>query len=206
MEKKFLLTIAGPQSAGKTTVFQMIKNHFPYFNFLSEINPYTFYGEKHLGGAFNDEKTEILIIEKDLEQLKKIKENTVVETGIFHLVYSEIFSPKKTKKFFQEYLNLYYHFQNWLIFIDVKPEISWKRRRKKYQERVKNLSKEKQKEALNRYKNNLYRLYPLWLKYLKIFPFNKIIIKNSYKNFFNFKKEILGKVNLILKNSRGYFL
>src|SRR3989338_11118088 len=97
-----LLIIAGPQSSGKTTAFNYLKSRFPNFYYQEEINPYILMGKNHLGGAFTTHDLEVKLAEADLLMLKNIINHVkghhnciIIETGIFHLVYTEKFCGQK---------------------------------------------------------------------------------------------------------------
>lgn len=201
-----LLIIAGPQSSGKTTAFNYLKNKLinnrkkkETVKFIPEINPYSIAGKNHLGGAFTNKELEIKIIEKDLEILKNIKilpdyiTPIIIETGIFHLVYGEIFCGKSlTNIFYKKYLRLHKNLKTKIIFIETKPKVSWKRRKAIYKKRTANFTNPQgRKEVLERYRLTIERLYPLWLKWYKKMPFEKYMIKNSYKKKEVFLQEVL---------------
>jgi deoxyadenosine/deoxycytidine kinase len=168
-----LITIAGPQSSGKTTFLNVLKNRYQSWRFIPE--------------AFSfDKKLELKIIKNELSLLKSLddKRTTVIETGIFHLVYSEkICGAKIAQNYFKKYLAVYKKFEPLIFFIDTKPEVSWRRRQDKYLDRIKSLGINDEQEIakrLSKYQKNLYALYPLWLKYLEKIPYQKIIFRNSY--------------------------
>lgn len=203
--KEFLI-IAGPQSSGKTTAFNYLKNKLinnhkkkETVKFFPEVNPYSIVGKDHLGGAFTNKELEIKIIKKDLELLKNINSlpdrmtPIIIETGIFHLVYGEIFCGVRiTNSFYQKYLELHKNLKTKIIFIDTKPEVSWKRRKAIYKKRTANFTNpQERKKALERYRLTIERLYPLWLKWYKKLPFEKYMIRNSYKKERLFLREIM---------------
>ncbi|MGB9883701.1 MAG: hypothetical protein ACPLRN_04315, partial [Microgenomates group bacterium] len=109
---------------------------------------------------------------------------------------------KSAKTYFKKYLKIYKNYQSMVIFIDVKPKISWKRRKNKYWQRIKEagiIDKDEIKKRFKKYKKIIFDLYPLWLKYFKIIPFQKIIIKNSYKTKKVFLEETEKKIKNFLK-------
>jgi len=181
-----LITIAGPQSSGKTTFFNLLKNRYKNWRFIEEINPYQLVDKNHPGAVFLDKKLELKILNEDLKTIKSVnsKRTTVIETGIFHLVYGEKFCGVKTsQKYFNKYLKVHKKFESLIFFIDTKPEISWRRQQNKYLKRIKKAGITDEKKTAGRlakYQKNLYDLYPLWLKYLKKIPYQKIVFRNSY--------------------------
>ena len=191
-----LIIIAGPQSSGKTTAFNHLKSKFPDFHYREEINPYLLAGKNHLGGAFTTRELELKLVEADLLMLKNLNalklnlyKAIILETSIFHLVYTEKFCGQKiANNFFEKYLLLQKKFNCLNIFIDTKPEVSFRRRYPTYLKRIKKQNGEINSfEFLKRYQKTIYDLYPLWLKWYDRVPFNKLTIRNSFKT----KKEFL---------------
>jgi nicotinamide riboside kinase len=209
---KKLMIIVGPQSSGKTTLFNFLKTKIKKALFLEEINPFTLVGKKHLGGAFVDLKLEKQIINEDLKRLKKIvyqpseKELVIEETGIFHLIYlKKLANEEICTHYFQKYFRLYNKIFPLIIFIDTKPQISWQRRKQIYLSRLKNITDQKQKKLmLKKYREKIFELYPQWHWLYRYLPFKKIIIKNSYKKKRDFLKEALKIVDLFL-HSKNLF-
>lgn len=201
--KTKLLIIAGPQSSGKTTVFKLLQKKYPNATFVPEVNQYLIYGKKHLGSAYVTKETELLISKEDIRITKKIdrsKKLVIMETGIFHAAYLEKLVGRKTAdKFYPKYLDAHTGLDPIILFIDTKPQTSFKRRKKIYLKRIADAkikdSKVKQ-EMLEKYKKNIYDLYPFWIKYYKKFPFKKVVIKNSRKSYNKFIDEVL----LLTKN------
>lgn len=190
-----LIIIAGPQSSGKTTLFNVLKNRFQSWRFIDELNPYRVVNKDHPGAAFIDKALELKLLEEDLKVIKTIdnKRTTVIETGIFHVVYGDKFCGAKiAQKYLEKYLKLHEKLESLIFFIDTKPEVSWRRRQNKYLERIKKLGISDEKEVtkhLAKYQKNLYSLYPLWLKYLEKCPYKKIVFRNSYINEDEFIRE-----------------
>jgi len=190
-----LVIIAGPQSSGKTTLFNVLKNRYPNLRFIDEVNVYQLAGENHPGGAFSDKTLELKLLEEDLNRLKNVddKRTTVIETGIFHLVYCEKFCGRDTARIYLEkYVQIYNKLQPLLFFIDTKPEISWRRRQEKYKDRIARAGITDEKDIikkLSRYQKHLFALYPIWLKFFDKIPYEKIIYRNSYVSEAEFIRE-----------------
>lgn len=95
--------------------------------------------------------------------------------------------------FYKRYVDIYKKYNPIIIFLDTKPRVSWRRRKPYYLERIKKSGitdvKEKQK-MLKKYRQTIDDLYPLWLKWYKKFPFEKYMIKNSYKSYKKFVDEV----------------
>jgi len=197
-----LITIAGPQSSGKTTVCQMVKLKHPEWNYLEETNPYTLTDGNHPGAAFTTKKLELQIVNEDIRKIKKINrlsDINLIETGIMHLMYLEAMINKKTAdRYFDSYLKAHEGLKTIIIFIDTKPEISWLRRKNKYKTRVEGFDcPSDKKKALQKYKDAIFRFYPLWIKWLDRIPFEKYVISNSQSSYAEFQRKILDAVSKV---------
>jgi len=198
-----LIIIAGPQSSGKTTLFKVLKNRYQNWRFIEEINPYQF-DKNHPGAVFVDKKLQLKLLKKNLEVIKNIdsKRTTVIEGGIFNLVYGEKFCGAKTAQIYlKKSLKLYKNLDPLIFFIDVKPEVSWRRRQDIYFARIKKQGVTDEKEIsklLTKYQKNLYSLYPLWMKYLEKIPYQKIIFRNSYVGEDEFIREAFLQIQKFL--------
>ena len=68
-----LITIAGPQSSGKSSALKIIKQKYPNINLFEEINPYLVTNKNHLGAAFVDKNLQIKIIKAEIKRTKNSK-------------------------------------------------------------------------------------------------------------------------------------
>ncbi|MFZ6034600.1 MAG: deoxynucleoside kinase [Patescibacteria group bacterium] len=190
------ITIAGPMSAGKTAVMEYLKKRYPSWIFVDEINPRTITKNELIGAAQTSEDLEKKVFSMDIKTLKKIgiNKNVFVETGIFHHAYALRFFTKKDQRlFFRRYLEIYNRRPSFVIYIDTKPHVSWKRRKKKYADRIKKMGITdigKTKAELAKYKKILYEMYSNWTRCYDQVPVPKIVIKNSYKTERQFLKEV----------------
>ncbi len=201
-EKTRLIIIAGPQSSGKTEAIKIISQHFPRFPIYHEVNPYSVESKNHRGGAYTNSSLSKKIVDIDIENIRKIPRDNkinILETGILHLCYIEqICGVFCAENYFKKYISAQKDLHSIIIFIDTKPAISWKRRKPEYLARIKknNITNPKEQRAtLNKYRSTISTLYPLWLKYYNKAPFEKYMIKNSNKNYYVFKKELLDLVH-----------
>lgn len=206
--KTKLLIIAGPQSSGKTTVLKLLETKYPEANFIQETNQYSLVNKNHLGAAYVTCDIEKQIVSEDIRIIKKIDRNknlVIMETGIMHMGYvEEICNKKIADRFFQKYISAHKDLEPTVIFIDTNPQISFKRRKKYYLQRIQNIGITKSEEIdeiLRKYENKIKKLYPYWLKYFKKVPFKKIMIKNSQKSYNKFMREIEKKVTDILNHA-----
>ncbi len=205
----YFITIAGPQSSGKTTALKHLQTEKKDWYFVEEINPYTIAGINHPGAAFVDRDLEINLVKIELAKISSLKDrvqqNVAVETGIGHVVYTQFFAGKPiADQFYNDYLRLYNDLNPFLIFIDTRPEVSFSRRQKNYEERIKNkgiTGKKDKEKTLKKYRDIIFELYPLWLKFYEKFPYPKVKIENSVLNREKFLNELNGVVNSLLSRS-----
>lgn len=194
----YFITIAGPQSSGKTTALKHLQEKHKDWIFVEEINPYTVTGANHPGGAYVDSDLETNIIKIQLAKMEAIKDRldqmAVAETGIGHVVYTQFFVGKKiADKFYDDYIRLYNGLNPFIIFIDTTATISFERRKNKYEKRIKERGIVKKKEAegaLKKYRNTIFDLYPLWIKFYEKLPYPKVKIENSSLNQGKFLNEL----------------
>jgi hypothetical protein len=170
--------------------------------FVEEINPYEHTKTDHpkylsTYGIQEELTKKTLAVMKNLGR----KTNIIMETGPMQIVYIDKYStPKKAEEYFKKYVEISKKLNPFIIFIDTKPNISFKRRRKTYEERIRRHKMDnKKKEILDQYEEKIYYLYPLWHKWLDRYPFEKKIIKNSYKKESEYIKEVENLIKTLLK-------
>lgn len=193
--KPVLITIAGPQSSGKSTVFSSLQSIYPTAFFIEETNQYKLIGNHHLGAAYVTSSTEEQILNEDIKIINSLdcSQNIyIIETGIFHTIFAAFMLGKeKTDMFFNEYLRAYKRFRPVVIFIDTKPAVSWKRRKPNYRKRIDGgKSQDERSQMMDKYRQRIFDLYPIWVEYYNLIPFTKFIIKNSHKKYGSFIKEV----------------
>lgn len=198
----YFITIAGPQSSGKSTALKHIQEKHKDWYIIEEINPYTIAGKNHPGAAFVNRDLEITLTKTDLAKIgavkNKIDSNVVIETGIAHIVYSQFFAGKRVAdQFYNDYLKLYNDLNPFLIFIDTNPKTSFSRRKSKYEERIKRkgiVGVKNKAKIMKKYKKTIFNLYPLWLKFYEKFPYPKVKVENSQIN----KEEFLAQLDNVI--------
>lgn len=201
-QKTKLIIFAGPPSSGKSIIFQLIGKKYSVVQLLPEINPYTVIGNHHHGGAFVDHSQEIKITEANIQRLIAILHQQkvfVTESDIFHLAYHKKLRNNKTFATYQKlYYQLYQKLHVSIFFIDTKPHISFRRRKTIYLNRVKDKDPKTRRAMINAYESNIYELYPHLIELYNELPFDKIMIKNSYKSRGRFIKESITKLEAVL--------
>lgn len=203
--KTRLIVVAGPQSSGKTSTLKLISDKFPHLPIINETNQYGLISKKHMGGAFVTCEIEKKILETDIKLVAEINHKLpviVIETGIFHLVYAEyLIGKKEADQYFRNYLKAHQNLEPIVLFINTLPSVSWKRRKSIYLQRIKDnniVNQQEKKEMLRKYRNNIYRLYPLWLKYFKKIPYKKYKINNSRKSRIDFERDIIKLISKLI--------
>jgi deoxyadenosine/deoxycytidine kinase len=191
-----LIIIAGPQSAGKTTLLNYLKSRYNNWYFIDEVNPASITGKKNFGIINTSADLQRKIIEADIENIIKIKRDhqfVLLESGIFHYAYARFFLYKKiAEEYFQKYLEAHKGLDPIVVFIHTNPSASWKRRKSKYLKRItdKGITDPDIKEQyLEKYREIIEKLYPYWLESYKKMPFPKMTIPNSNKSKNKFLKQ-----------------
>jgi len=201
---KRLVTIAGPQSSGKTTLFKHLSSVLSDTVFLSETNPASVSNNMSLGALQTTRNLEKMIIAKDIETIKNTTsdKNTIIETGIFHCAFASFFLGKKeSDDFFYDYLRAQAKWQSLLIFIKCLPETSFLRRKNKYLQRIRDtgITSENQiSKKMNLYKKVIFEMYPQHLSCYRKYPLEKTAIENDDLTESNFLKKALTVINSFL--------
>src|SRR3989339_284567 len=207
MSKKInYIVIAGPQSSGKTTAWQYLKDKYDHLaDFHSEINQYTLFKNTQLGSIAVTAEMQIKIHQADLSRIKSIMADKVqvVETCLFHLVYyALIIGPDFYQQAWQGDQQAPSRFDLKIIFIDTTPKISFSRRRENYQQRITNEIKLQQlrgkkanefsRQTMAKYKQRIDEIYPWWKKVYQDIDFakTKIKIDNNHQSLDKFLAEV----------------
>lgn len=178
-----LIVIVGPPASGKSAAFNHLKKIYPDAHFHNEVNPFTVMGNNHQGGAYVDENLQRKIADVDLNRTKKVIGKGglhIMETGIFGLVYiEELLGKEVAREYLEKYLPVYKQLNPTIVFIDTPPEESWRRRGPSYLRRAGAIENEKEREeAIRKYKDHIFRKYPLWSSFFEQLDLPKVKIKN----------------------------
>lgn len=211
MGKPIYIVIAGPQSSGKSTAIEAIREKFPEAKVYKEINPFTVSkkGERHKGGAFVTPRLQKRIQEANLARLKTISRKRkgiyLEETGVLGLAHAKMrLGEKAVNDYLGKYKKVLGKLNAAILFIDTRPEVSWKRRKDYYAEKAKEIkSGEKRKEVLQRYKDYLYKIYPEFHRILGRLNVPVKIYKNGDSPVEKFKKEILREFSSLLQELKN---
>ncbi len=165
------IIIAGPQAAGKTTTkkyFEKKYNDSENKNiiFLDETREIVNKKYNPFGTLTVTRDLEYKIIEEDLTRLNKISEREkegnmiyVDETSLFGLAHSSL-RGIEIKDYLKEYINILKGLNPKIFFIDVNPEVSWSRRKDRYENRLGEMSYLEKNDALGEIRGYLDNVYP----------------------------------------------
>ena len=183
------LIIAGPQASGKTTTKNYLEKRCNDCNnknviFLQETRSIINRKYNPFGALTITRDLEYKIIEEDLKRLKDIEETEknkeiiyVDETSIFSLAHSGLHNIE-TKPYFKEYLDVLKKLNPKILFLDVKPEISWLRRKEKYEKKVADMGEDERGEAMKEFRIYLDYVYPELIKMFEQINIPKARITN----------------------------
>lgn len=202
------IIIAGPQAAGKTTTKKYLENKYENQEIIFLQNSRNIVNKNcNPGGALTVTRNlEFQMIEEDLNRLKTIEEKSKInpnsiyvdETGIFTLAHSGLYNIN-IKDYFKEYINLLSKLNPKIIFLDVNPEISWTRRKEKYEKRIENFDENEKINARKELKNYMNFVYPKLIKMFEKINLPKIKIDNQLN-----KEEAMKNIERIFYNIVNY--
>ena len=188
-----LIIIAGPQAAGKTTVVSQICSDFsglysvcnssvrkipPIFP-LQESRQIVVHKNVLLGAIFMTREQEEEVVECDLARMDLISNRSrdrlvyLDECNIFTIAHAMAHGIVDVESHWQEYILRLKRLNAKIIFLDVDPEISWERRRRKYQQRLIYFPANRHNAIMRKYHEYLIRLHPLLLDVYHRLPFPK---------------------------------
>ncbi len=202
-----IFVIAGPQSSGKTTAWQFLKDKYGSgVGFYEEMNSYVLFPKKsRMGNLAVDGEMEKKIHEADVTKVGEILKKDrvgVIETLMFHAVYYEEFVGEEFYyQGMRDYKEALQGVEVGVLFIDTKPEISFARRRDNYLQRI--ISETKRRglrgeearkwgeETMKKYEDKIKDRYQKWwqvfeeLDYVK----EKWVIENNERSEESFLNE-----------------
>lgn len=213
--KKFIV-IAGPQAAGKSTVISNINDQYqsfspmfaalgkpdlPFLFPLQESRQMIVHRDVVLGGIFMTGEQETDVVQYDLRRMNIIlsqpHDNLVYldECNIFTLAHARAHGFKGVDVFFDEYIKLLEKLQAAVIFLDVSPDISWERRKSRYEQRLVCFPREQHLQIMKEYFEYLQKLYPKLLEVYDSLLLPKIMIDAKMP-----KQNVVQAVNKALAN------
>ncbi|MDO8483219.1 MAG: hypothetical protein Q7S86_05385 [bacterium] len=189
-----LIIVAGPQASGKSTTIDMLNRQFrtmspllpvrkrPIIFPLQESRQIVIHKHMLLGGIFMTKEHEQEVVECDIIRMNLIlKRNCkrivyMDECNIFTIAHARVNGATHPEAYWGTYMALLEKLQTKVIFLDVPPDVSWERRRRKYEERLIYFPKKRHAEITKQYRTQLYRMYPMLKELYRRIPFPKEII------------------------------
>lgn len=206
-----MIIIAGPQAAGKSTVIEQVrsqsanmsplfsKRKTPLFFPLQESRQIIVHRHMLLGAIFMNPAHETEVVSCDLDRMDQIflhdQKHTVYldECNIFTLAHAAAHGVSGIWQYWDEYLVRLKKLDAAVIFLDVPPDVSWDRRRQRYEERLVYFPRDQHQSILERYSDYLQTLHPLLLDVYDRLPFPKEMI-NGCSSGENVLKEVCRKI------------
>ncbi|HLC48860.1 MAG TPA: hypothetical protein VJI96_00540 [Candidatus Andersenbacteria bacterium] len=190
-----LVIIAGPQAAGKSTTITALQSQnvssllgcgkSPVIFPLQESRQITAHRHMLLGAIFMTLEQELEVVNCDLERMDFILERTqnqflyVDECNIFTTAHAKAHGILELEQYWNQYITRLHRLDAVVIFLDVVPDISWERRRHKYEQRLIYFPENERETILERYRLYLTKLHPLLHEVYDRLPFPKAIIDGN---------------------------
>lgn len=192
-----ILIIAGPQAAGKTTVINKliaqpynVEDLFPGKNPpllfpLQESRQIIVHKEMLLGAIFMTAEQEMQVIECDLHRMNLIQQRNhrpavyVDECNIFTIAHALAHGVTQVQDYWDQYVAKLAKLNARVIFIDLPPEVSWERRRRRYEKRLIYFEEDEHAAIMQHYHDYLFTLYPLLHHVFNSLQFPKDIVSGQ---------------------------
>ena len=189
-----LIIIAGPQAAGKSTAITNLDLQFrsaralfpqkqvPALMALQESRQIIVHKNMLLGAQFMDVTDEREIPRCDFSRMDKmIAQNHkrlvyVDECNIFTLAHAEAHGIASLRRHWSRYLRYLKQLDAKVIFLDVPPDVSWERRRERYEQRLIYFPESQHQSIMKGYRDYLDRIHPLLHKLYNKLPLPKILL------------------------------
>lgn len=191
-----LIIVAGPQAAGKSTAISQICSQYqavlpligqlgrkiPPILPLQESRQIIAHKDILLGAIFMTTEQEEWVVSCDLTRMDLIlarPKNRVVyldECNIFTIAHAMAHGVSQVERHWSEYVTRLKRLKAKVIFLDVDPEVSWERRRRKYEQRLVYFPRKRHRSIMRAYHKYLKKLHPLLLDVYHRLPFPKELI------------------------------
>lgn len=210
-----LVIIAGPQAAGKSTIISGLSEQYhgvlPLFNRrcpprlfpLQESRQIVVHKYALLGAIFMTREHELEVAECDLGRMDLIlgrARNHLVyidECNVFTLAHAAAHGITGLDFLWDEYMTRLEKLNAKVIFIDVPPEISWERRRAKYEQRLVYFEKRRHKGIISLYHDYIVGTYERLKDVYRrvLLPKEMVDGRQSKENVLRAVSEILAKLS-----------
>jgi hypothetical protein len=196
---KGYFVFGGPQAAGKSSTIQYIHSKYcssiaplienwsrqdddGYRNLihLQEMRQMIIHKYNINGGIFLQRSDEYEIIKSDLKRMDEIlqaDDNRVFldECNIFTLAHSKAHGIN-TDIYFLEFCKRLSDLDASIIFLSIPPEVSWQRRKERYEKRLEGFQPDERAIIMRKYREYLFRLAPIMEELYDKIEFPKIKI------------------------------
>src|SRR3989344_4124988 len=207
------IIIAGPQAAGKSTVISRLNEQYqnisplfprkktPLLFPLQESRQIIVHANILLGAIFMTRQHELEVVKCDLLRMDQILRRTrdrlvyLDECNIFTIAHAAAHGIEEIEKHWNEYVVRLKKLRAKVIFLDIPPEVSWERRRKKYEQRLVYFPKKSHKGIMKRYEEYMEKAHILLHDVFRRVPFPKEIIDGRLP-----EKAVIQRVGEILAN------
>lgn len=173
--------IAGPQAAGKSTVITQLseqyRNIVPFLSRaskkiptllpLQESRQIVIHKNVLFGAIFMSPEDEEEVVQCDLKRMDLIwtrqdSQSLIYldECNIFTIAHATAHGVTKIDIFRKEYIQRLEKLNAKVVFLDIPPEVSWIRRKRRYEERLVYFPEDQHEAIMIRYKDYIERLYP----------------------------------------------
>jgi len=197
--KRFVV-IAGPQAAGKTTVISVLGEQYenlspliaalgqrdlPFLFPLQENRQIMIHKNVILGAIFMTKEQEIEVVRWDINRMDLILgqeyDNLVYldECNIFTIAHAKAHGFDCVKMYWQNYMDRLESLHAGVIFLDIPLQLSWERRKHRYQQRLVCFAEKERARIMGEYYEYLKKLRPLLLEIYERLNIPKIIIDAS---------------------------
>lgn len=190
---KRLVIISGPQAAGKSTSIGKINDLLRYRLGEKYVVPFVLQEARQIivhkyhsmGAIFLDIEHEKEIIETDFFRMEKILseiDDSLIyldECNVFTLAHAKAHGEDLSDLFFDKYIDYLKRLNAVVVYIDLDPDISWRRREQSYRSRLFRFPEEEREGILTRYFEYLRRLHPELKNVFEKIRLPKIVIDGN---------------------------
>jgi len=182
MERRFFI-ISGPQAAGKSTAIRHLARKYedkipmltrrqkgtgvpdPRLVPLEESRAEIVHRYDMKGAIFMSYMDELEVIHKDMTRMFRILREGMDgifldECNVFTLAHAKAHGIDLTEGYYRQYMDMLGMLKASVIFLDVPPEVSWERRKVRYEQRHWDLPPEEKAAVMAQHKEYLFSLYP----------------------------------------------
>lgn len=194
------IIIAGPQAAGKSTVITQLseqyRNIVPFLSRASKKIPVLLLPLQEsrqiivhknviFGAIFMSQEDEEQVVRCDLRRMDLILKRQesqsqsliyLDECNVFTIAHAAAHGVTQIGAFRREYIQRLERLNAKIVFLDIQPQVSWSRRKRRYEERLVYFPEDQHKEIMTRYQEYIEKLYPALLNLYNELPFPKRMI------------------------------